>query len=207
MIYTRALFEEDPKLKKKYPELTEPQSDLEDENDIEDFEDNYFEEKTKEFEAAWQRAKKNMEDSQAPEEEFNAKKEKHEEKLKKLKEEYDNWIENRGNNGWTLPKGSKSADALLKLIQKTDEMISKNKLKREDKEALKSIALSTSKTNYLDPRYAIVAILRVYFLTGRGRITTAFSKRWNIPLEKLFNRSLRKKCTCPTLCALLADLS
>src|SRR5258706_5710543 len=153
MIYARALFEEDSKLKKKYPELTEPQSDLEDENDVEDFEDRYYEEKTKEFEAAWERGKKNMEDSQAPEEEFNAKKEKHVEKMKKLKEEYDNWVENRGNKGWTLPKGNKSADTLLKLIKKTDEMISKNKLKREDKEALKSIALSTSKTNYLDPRY------------------------------------------------------
>lgn len=164
MIYARALFEEDSKLKKKYHELTEPQSDLEDENDVEDFEDRYYEEKSKEYEAAWERAKKNMEDSQAPEEEFNAKKEKHVEKMKKLKEEYDNWVENRGNKGWTLPKGNKSADSLLKLIKKTDEMISKNKLKREDKEALKSIALSTSKTNYLDPRYLIFAILRGRFL-------------------------------------------
>lgn len=152
MIYARALFEEDPKLKKKYSELTEPQSDLEDENDVEDFEDRYFEEKMKEFEATWERAKKNMEDSQAPEEEFSAKKEKHEEKMKKLQEEYDNWVENRGSKGWTLPKGSKSPDTLLKLIKKADEMISKNKLKREDKEALKSIALNTSKLNYLDPR-------------------------------------------------------
>ena len=152
MIYARALFEDDPKLKRKYPELSEPQSDLEDDNDIEDFEDRYYEEKTKEFEAAWERAKKNMEDSQTPEEEFIAKKEKHEEKAKKLNEEYDNWVENRERKGWTLPKGGKSADTLLKLIKKTDEMISKNKLKREDKEALKSIALSTSKTNYLDPR-------------------------------------------------------
>ena len=153
-------------MKKKYSELTEPQSDLEDENDIEDFEDRYYEEKTKEFEAAWERAKKNMEDSQVPEEEFNAKKEKHEEKTKKLTEEYNNWVENRENKGWTFTKGSKSADTLLKLIKKTDEMISKNKLKREDKEALKSIALSTSKTNYLDPRYAIFGMLRGSFLTG-----------------------------------------
>ena len=103
--------------------MAEPQSDLEDENDIEAFETRYYEEKTKEFAAPWERPEEKMEDSQTSEEDFIAEKERHEEKTKNLKEEYDNSVEDREKKGWTLPRGSASGD-------------------------------------YLDPRYAILAILR-----------------------------------------------
>jgi DNA topoisomerase I len=41
---------------------------------------------------------------------------------------------------------------------------------------LKAVALSTSKINYIDPR-----------------ITCAWAKKVNLPVEKLFSRSLREK--------------
>ena len=47
------------------------------------------------------------------------------------------------------------------------------KLKRDTKEKMKNVSLGTSKTNYIDPR-----------------IIFSFIKKYNIPEEKLFNKSL-----------------
>lgn len=46
----------------------------------------------------------------------------------------------------------------------------------ETKEELKTVALGTSKINYLDPR-----------------ITVAWCKRHEVPIEKMFNKSLLAK--------------
>ncbi|SCQ16557.1 topoisomerase I, putative [Plasmodium ovale] len=61
---------------------------------------------------------------------------------------------------------------LITLIKKV-EMLQKQMKVRDDN---KTIALGTSKINYMDPR-----------------ITVAFCKRFEIPIEKIFNRSLRLK--------------
>ena len=45
-----------------------------------------------------------------------------------------------------------------------------------DKEENKEIALGTSKLNYLDPR-----------------ISVAWCKKWDIPVEKIYNKSQRQK--------------
>lgn len=47
---------------------------------------------------------------------------------------------------------------------------------KETKEDLKTVALGTSKINYLDPR-----------------ITVAWCKRYEVPIEKMFNKSLLAK--------------
>ena len=47
---------------------------------------------------------------------------------------------------------------------------------KDSKEELKTVALGTSKINYLDPR-----------------ITVAWCKREDVPLEKFFNKSLLSK--------------
>ena len=49
-------------------------------------------------------------------------------------------------------------------------------LKLELKEELKNLSLGTSKINYIDPR-----------------ITVGFMKKHNIPMDKIFNKSLQEK--------------
>ncbi len=54
--------------------------------------------------------------------------------------------------------------------------LNKLKIKKELKQEMKNISLGTSKANYIDPRIAI-----------------AFSKRHNIPLDKLLTKTLQQK--------------
>jgi DNA topoisomerase-1 len=63
-----------------------------------------------------------------------------------------------------------------KLLTKLEQRISAYTVKKTEKEELKTVALTTSKTNYIDPR-----------------ITAAWAKRLEVPLEKLFSKSLRDK--------------
>ncbi|XP_063155792.1 DNA topoisomerase I, mitochondrial isoform X2 [Candoia aspera] len=76
-------------------------------------------------------------------------------------------------------KEAKSKAALekkKKLVQKIEEQLSKLKLQATDKEENKQIALGTSKLNYLDPR-----------------ITVAWCKRFDVPIEKIYNKTQREK--------------
>ncbi|PQE31337.1 hypothetical protein CJF32_00001915 [Rutstroemia sp. NJR-2017a WRK4] len=61
-------------------------------------------------------------------------------------------------------------------ITKIDERIANMLLKREDREGNKEVALGTSKINYIDPR-----------------LTVVFSKKFNVPIEKFFSKTLREK--------------
>ena len=65
-----------------------------------------------------------------------------------------------------------------KKIKKIKEYIKNQKNKKDLKLELKNISLGTSKTNYIDPR-----------------ITVAFLKTHNIPIEKVFSTTLRDKFT------------
>ncbi|SLM40070.1 topoisomerase i [Lasallia pustulata] len=61
-------------------------------------------------------------------------------------------------------------------ITKLDERIATMRLQAEDKESNKEVALGTSKINYIDPR-----------------LTVVFSKKFNVPIEKFFSKTLREK--------------
>jgi len=63
-----------------------------------------------------------------------------------------------------------------KKVERIKELIKKLKLQIETKEDLKQVALGTSKINYLDPR-----------------ITVAWCKRAEMPIEKVFNKTLLNK--------------
>lgn len=67
-------------------------------------------------------------------------------------------------------------DLLEKRIAQFDDKIEKMELNKKTKEDLKTVALGTSKINYLDPR-----------------ITVAWCKRSEVPIEKIFNKSLIAK--------------
>ncbi|KAL4562504.1 hypothetical protein LXL04_034710 [Taraxacum kok-saghyz] len=74
------------------------------------------------------------------------------------------------------PKKNLNPEALQKKINQANEKIAKMERDKESKEDLKTVALGTSKINYLDPR-----------------ITVAWCKRHEVPIEKLFNKSLLAK--------------
>ncbi|XP_012845487.1 PREDICTED: DNA topoisomerase 1-like [Erythranthe guttata] len=67
-------------------------------------------------------------------------------------------------------------EALERKIAQTTAKIEKMERDKETKEDLKTVALGTSKINYLDPR-----------------ITVAWCKRHEVPIEKMFNKSLLEK--------------
>ncbi|XP_057965522.1 DNA topoisomerase 1 beta-like [Malania oleifera] len=75
-------------------------------------------------------------------------------------------------------KRNLSPEAIERKIEQTNAKIEKMELNKQTKEELKTVALGTSKINYLDPR-----------------ITVAWCKRHEVPIEKIFNKSLLAKFT------------
>ncbi|MFS7905120.1 putative DNA topoisomerase [Helianthus anomalus] len=73
-------------------------------------------------------------------------------------------------------KRNLNPEALEKKIAQTKAKIEKMERDKETKEDLKTVALGTSRINYLDPR-----------------ITVAWCKRHEVPIEKIFNKSLLAK--------------
>ncbi|KAF9735933.1 hypothetical protein PMIN06_006842 [Paraphaeosphaeria minitans] len=61
-------------------------------------------------------------------------------------------------------------------IEKLNQRIENMKIQMEDKEGNKEVALGTSKINYIDPR-----------------LTVVFSKKFNVPIERFFSKTLREK--------------
>ncbi|XP_020590369.1 DNA topoisomerase 1 beta-like isoform X3 [Phalaenopsis equestris] len=73
-------------------------------------------------------------------------------------------------------KKNVAPELLEKRIIQIDHKIEKMELSKKTKEDLKTVALGTSKINYLDPR-----------------ISVAWCKRNEVPIEKIFNKSLLAK--------------
>uniref|UniRef100_A0A914PS50 DNA topoisomerase I n=1 Tax=Panagrolaimus davidi TaxID=227884 RepID=A0A914PS50_9BILA len=73
-------------------------------------------------------------------------------------------------------KAEKNKDKLEKKMKKLKEALRKLKADKTDKDENKEIALSTSKLNYLDPR-----------------ISVAWCQKFNVPIEKIFNKTQREK--------------
>ncbi|KAM3395321.1 DNA topoisomerase 1 alpha [Capsicum galapagoense] len=73
-------------------------------------------------------------------------------------------------------KRNLTPEALQKKIDQTNAKIENIERQIDTKEELKTVALGTSKINYLDPR-----------------ITVAWCKRHEVPIEKMFNKSLLAK--------------
>ncbi|KAJ4708159.1 DNA topoisomerase 1-like [Melia azedarach] len=75
-------------------------------------------------------------------------------------------------------KRNLTPEALERKVAQTNAKIEKMERDMKTKEDLKTVALGTSKINYLDPR-----------------ITVAWCKRHEVPIEKIFNKSLLAKFT------------
>ncbi|KAK5134345.1 hypothetical protein LTR08_006525 [Meristemomyces frigidus] len=61
-------------------------------------------------------------------------------------------------------------------LEKLDTRIATMRTQAEDRDNNKEVALGTSKINYIDPR-----------------LTVVFSKKFNVPIERLFSKTLREK--------------
>ncbi|CAE6488112.1 unnamed protein product, partial [Rhizoctonia solani] len=164
------LFTLDKKLKKKHPDLTELESDLDDDF-IERWEDAKREEEIA-------KARKKFEKDNEKRVEKGEKEEKEsvlDDKIEDINAEYDRLKEERGSEEAAGPKG-RTPEKILDAIAKLDEKIKMFKFKMQDKEEGKEVALGTSKINYLDPR-----------------ITAAWCKKHDVPIEKIFAKTLLNK--------------
>jgi DNA topoisomerase-1 len=73
-------------------------------------------------------------------------------------------------------KANATVDKLLAQVTKLDDRIKATKTQALDKEEGKETALGTSKLNYIDPR-----------------ISAVWCKKYNVPVEKVFSKTLRDK--------------
>lgn len=71
---------------------------------------------------------------------------------------------------------SEKSDKLKKKLKTLEEQLKKLEVQAVDREENKQIALGTSKLNYLDPR-----------------ISVAWCKKFNVPIEKIYNKTQRDK--------------
>ncbi|XP_077982334.1 DNA topoisomerase I, mitochondrial-like [Glandiceps talaboti] len=70
----------------------------------------------------------------------------------------------------------KALERKKKQLERLEEQLMKLEVSATDKQENKEIALGTSKLNYLDPR-----------------ISVAWCKKWEVPMEKIYNRTQREK--------------
>lgn len=68
------------------------------------------------------------------------------------------------------------ADKKKKILQRMKEQLTKLEIQETDRDENKTIALGTSKLNYLDPR-----------------ISVAWCKKYEVPIEKIYNKTQRDK--------------
>lgn len=73
-------------------------------------------------------------------------------------------------------KNTDTVEKLKEQVKKLEDRVVNTSLQLKDKEDNSTVALSTSKMNYIDPR-----------------ITVMFSKKFEVPIEKLFTKTLREK--------------
>jgi len=73
-------------------------------------------------------------------------------------------------------KDEKAKEKFKKKVQTIENQLHKLEIQRKDKSENKTIALGTSKLNYLDPR-----------------ITVAWCKKYDVPIDKVYNKTQREK--------------
>jgi len=97
------------------------------------------------------------------------------ERLKVLKEMETMYKkENKTNKVEAGPRDT--VEGLHKKIEALEKRIENHKAQMEDREGNKEVALGTSKINYIDPR-----------------LTVVFAKKFDVPIEKFFSKTLRDK--------------
>lgn len=92
-------------------------------------------------------------------------------------DELENTYEKESDTGIIqLRESLQDVDKLKLQIEKLEKRITNSSLQLKDKEDNSTVALGTSKINYIDPRLSVV-----------------FCKQFNVPIEKVFTKTLRDK--------------
>lgn len=97
------------------------------------------------------------------------------EKMNKIKEQ-EKELADELKTGKPVVKTSTTVEKLKAQIEKLDGRIVNTTFQLQDKEDNSEVSLGTSKLNYIDPR-----------------LTVMFSKKFDVPIEKLFTKTLRDK--------------
>ncbi|KAH8551982.1 hypothetical protein BGW37DRAFT_493134 [Umbelopsis sp. PMI_123] len=160
----------DPKMKKSKMEEMQDESDIDDEWIAQHQKDLLVKEREKITNKFEKNNEKLVSEGQPalPEKELK-------EKLKAV-DEMEKEMKREKQTGEIELKPSATVDKLLAQITKLDERIKATKNQALDKEEGKETALGTSKLNYIDPR-----------------ISAVWCKKYNIPVEKVFSKTLRDK--------------
>lgn len=164
-----ALFATDKKYKKN-KKYTEDESDIDDEF-IEAIEKENMEKEIEKAEKKFAKDNEKLAEEQKELQDESVLKE----KIKDIKADFKRLEKERGTKEATL-KRAKPAEKIEEAIDKLTERIKTQKLQMQDRDAGKEVALGTSKINYLDPR-----------------ITSAWCKTHEVPIEKLFSKTLMTK--------------
>ncbi|KAI0075760.1 hypothetical protein K474DRAFT_1663863 [Panus rudis PR-1116 ss-1] len=163
------LFGIDPKFKKK-KKYAEDESDL-DEDAVVEHEELMKKKEIEKAEKKFQKENEKLaEEGKEPQKDSVLK-----ERIKEIEDEFKRLKKERGTGKASL-KRERPTEKIEEAIDKLDEKIKAFKLQMEDREAGKEVALGTSKINYLDPR-----------------ITAAWCKKHNVPIEKIFSKTLLTK--------------
>uniref|UniRef100_A0A060T5Z3 DNA topoisomerase I n=1 Tax=Blastobotrys adeninivorans TaxID=409370 RepID=A0A060T5Z3_BLAAD len=164
------MLELEPSLKKKEPEYFEEIGVLSKEQ-IQNVHDKMLEREKVKIERKFQRENEKLEadnEKPMPPSELQTRLEALKEMEAELKKEL--------KTGKPEIKGNVTVDKLRAQVDKYEERITNTTLQLKDKEDNSTVALSTSKMNYIDPR-----------------LVAMFSRKFNVPIEKLFTKTLRVK--------------
>jgi DNA topoisomerase-1 len=163
------LFHLDPKMKKKL-EYDEDESDLE-EDWIDEYEKNLIEKEREKIKTKFEKQNEKLVAEHQPKLPASDLKDK-----LKAADEIAVRMKKERKLRQVEPKNGVTVDKLIANITKVDDKIYATKNLATDKEENKEIALGTSKLNYIDPR-----------------ITVAWCRNNDIPLEKVFSKTLLDK--------------
>lgn len=94
-------------------------------------------------------------------------------KVEETRKSYEEELETREIK---LKSANTTVEKLEKQIEKLDQRIQVSAIQLRDKEENSQVSLGTSKINYIDPRLSVV-----------------FCKKYGVPIEKIFTKSLREK--------------
>jgi DNA topoisomerase-1 len=176
----RIMLQMDKTMKKKNLEYFEEIDDLTKEKELEivtRWSEREIEKIEKKF--AKDKEKLGFEKKEMSVEDYKAKlveiKDDHKKKLEKAKE-FSKQYKSEAKKQKYEEKSTYTAEKLKAQVDKLDERIRNTSLQLKDKEENSAVSLGTSKMNYIDPR-----------------LTVMFAKKFNVPIEKLFTKTLREK--------------
>lgn len=163
------LFSQDPKFKKK-DKYAGDESDIDDDW-IAEHENNMMEKEIEKAEKKFAKENEKLkEDGEKPQSESVL-----QERLSGIREDFEQLAKER-QTGKASQKKARPIDKIEESFDKLTEKIKAHKLQIVDRDETKEVALGTSKINYLDPR-----------------ITKAWCETHDVPIEKLFSKTLVTK--------------